>query len=302
MSLNVVMPGGFHPFHAGHRALYDSAVKAFPGANIYIAATNDMKERPFPFALKQKLAKLSGIDPKQFIQVKNPFRPSEITESLDPATDTVIFVRSEKDRNESPKAGGTTKAGQPAYFQPWDGKNIQPFGKHAHMAYLPTVEFGPGITSATEIRNAWPRLNDKRKQTLVMSLYPATQKNPKLVQNVVGLFDQVMGGQQLSESRIIDRDAIINAYYISRTGARHKVAEGIPYYLLDRLVSALTKKYNITMDDIEVRPADISQYHRDDHPAMAEESLKEDADGVGEIEQPVSQINVSENADYLEEK
>ena len=57
------------------------------------------------------------------------------------------------------------------------------------MAYLPTVEFGPGMTSATEIRTAWPKLNDKRKQALVMSLYPTTQKNPKLAQNVVKLLD-----------------------------------------------------------------------------------------------------------------
>jgi hypothetical protein len=61
------------------------------------------------------------------------------------------------------------------------------------MAYLPTVEFGPGITSATEIRNAWPTLNDKRKTAMVMSLYPATQKNPKLAANVVKMLDMGMG-------------------------------------------------------------------------------------------------------------
>jgi len=30
----VVMPGGFHPFHAGHYALYKSAVEAFPDAEV----------------------------------------------------------------------------------------------------------------------------------------------------------------------------------------------------------------------------------------------------------------------------
>jgi cytidyltransferase-like protein len=57
----VVMPGGFHPFHAGHLALYQSAKKAFPDAEVYVAATNDQSERPFPFALKEKLAKLAGV-------------------------------------------------------------------------------------------------------------------------------------------------------------------------------------------------------------------------------------------------
>lgn len=196
MSTIVIMPGGFHPFHAGHFALYQSAKKAFPGADLYVAATNDMSERPFPFQLKEKLAKLAGVEPGHFVQVKSPFQAKEITQNYNPDQDVLVFVRSEKDRTEQPKPGGTKKDGTPAYFQPWTGKNLQPFSKHAYMAYLPTVEFGPGITSATQIRKAWPTLNDKRKLAMVMSLYPAAQKNPKLAQNVVGMFDQVMGGQQ----------------------------------------------------------------------------------------------------------
>jgi hypothetical protein len=63
------------------------------------------------------------------------------------------------------------------------------------MAYLPTVEFGPGMTSATEIRSAWPQLNNQRKTALVMSLYPATQSNPALAANVVKMLDTAMGSQ-----------------------------------------------------------------------------------------------------------
>ena len=191
----VVMPGGFHPFHAGHAALYHSAVKAFNNADTYVAATNDTKTRPFPFAIKEKLAKLAGVADKHFVQVKSPFQPREITSHYNPEEDVLIFVRSEKDRNESPKPGGTKKDGTPAYFQPWTGKNVQPFGQHAYMAYLPTVEFGPGIKSATEIRNAWPKLDDRRKTAMVMSLYPVTQKNPKLAANVVKMLDMGMGNE-----------------------------------------------------------------------------------------------------------
>ena len=57
----VIMPGGFHPFHPGHASLYQSAQKAFPGADIYVAATDDTSERPFPFELKQKLAGFAGV-------------------------------------------------------------------------------------------------------------------------------------------------------------------------------------------------------------------------------------------------
>jgi len=192
----VIMPGGFHPFHAGHAALYKSAVKAFNNADTYVAATNDTKTRPFPFAIKEKLAKLAGVADEHFVQVKSPFQAKEITQHYNPDEDVLIFVRSEKDKTEQPKPGGTKKDGTPAYFQPWTGKNLQPFSKHAYIAYLPTVEFGPGITSATEIRNAWPTLNDKRKTAMVMSLYPSTQKNPKLAANVVKMLDMGMGEQE----------------------------------------------------------------------------------------------------------
>ena len=191
----VVMPGGFHPFHAGHYALYKSALEAFPQADVYVAATNDTKTRPFPFSIKEKLAKLAGVESGRFVQVKSPFKAEEITSKYNPEEDVLIFVRSEKDKTEQPKPGGTKKDGSPAYFQPWTGKNLQPFSKHAYIAYLPTVEFGPGIKSATEIRNAWPNLNDRQKTAMVMSLYPSTQKNPKLAQTVVKMLDIGMSGE-----------------------------------------------------------------------------------------------------------
>lgn len=194
------MPGGFHPFHAGHLALYDSAREAFPGAEVFVAATNDTSARPFPFAVKEKLAKLAGIAPGHFVQVKSPFRAEEITSKFDPARDRLIFVRSEKDANKPPQAGGIKRDGSAAYLQPLAGQtNIRPFKEHAYMAYLPTVEFGPGMTSATEIRTAWPTLNEKRKTALVMSLYPRTQSNPKLANTVVKLLDAAIGTQNVAE-------------------------------------------------------------------------------------------------------
>ena len=194
MSTIVIMPGGFHPFHAGHAALYQSAVEAFPGAEVFVAPTNDTSNRPFPFAIIENLAKLAGVAPGHFVQVKSPFRAEEITSQFDPDRDRLIFVRSEKDAAKPPQAGGIKKDGSAAYLQPLAGQtNIRPFKEHAYMAYLPTVEFGPGMTSATEIRAAWPNLNEKRKTALVMSLYPATQKNPKLAVNVVKMLDTAMG-------------------------------------------------------------------------------------------------------------
>lgn len=203
MSTIVIMPGGFHPFHAGHAALYNSARKAFPNAEVFVAATNDTSNRPFPFAIKEKLAKLAGVEPGHFVQVKSPFQAKEITAQFDPARDRLIFVRSEKDADKPPQAGGVKKDGSPSYLQPLAGQtNIRPFKEHAYMAYLPTVEFGPGMTSATEIRAAWPTLNERRKTALVMSLYPATQTNPALAANVVKMLDTAIGSD-LTESGML---------------------------------------------------------------------------------------------------
>jgi glycerol-3-phosphate cytidylyltransferase-like family protein len=206
----VIVPGGFHPFHAGHLALYQAAQAAFPSAEVYVAATNDVSERPFPFKIKEKLAQLAGVEPGHFVQVTSPFRATEITQKFNPSNTELIFVRSEKDRASQPKPveidpvtqqlplvkRGPNK-GQPVsnYLQYYEGneKDLEPMNQHAYLAYLPTVEFGPGMRSATEIRTAWPGLNDRRKTALVMSLYPRTQTNPRLAATVVKMLDTAIG-------------------------------------------------------------------------------------------------------------
>jgi hypothetical protein len=188
----VIIPGGFHPFHAGHKALYDAARAAFPSADIYVAATADTSTRPFPFAIKEKLARLAGIPAHRFIQVKNPFRAEEITQHFDPNDTQLIFVRSEKDRNEQPKPGGVKKDGTASYLQPYKRNGLAPMSQHGYMAYLPVVQFGPGMTSATEIRSKWPSMTPEQKENLVHALYPSTDGNDKLTGVTVKLLDAGM--------------------------------------------------------------------------------------------------------------
>ena len=121
----VIMPGGFHPFHAGHAALYNAIKEKYGNSDVYVAASNNQKERPFPFKIKEKLAQISGVQPGEFVQVKSPFVPKEITDKYDPDKDSIVFVRSEKDRNEYPKPGMTKKDGSPAYFQHITSQKLQ---------------------------------------------------------------------------------------------------------------------------------------------------------------------------------
>lgn len=235
MNKLVVISGGFHPFHAGHMALYTAAKEAFPDAQIVIGATNAQKDRPFPFKIKQKLAQVSGVPPKDFVEVTRQFSgedPAIASRIKNPNDTILIFARSEKDKGKPPLPAqpdpvtgklplvtrGVNK-GKPVsnYLQYLDGNedNLKPMTQHAYMAYLPTVKFGPGITSASEFRELWNKLtkvlvNPKStpeqkekakelKKELVMNMYPATQKNPKLAANVVKLLDAGMGVESVNE-------------------------------------------------------------------------------------------------------
>ena len=190
----VIMPGGFHPFHAGHAALYNSIKKKYgASSDIYVAASDSQKQRPFPFKIKEKLAQISGVPTGEFVQVRSPFVPKEITDKYDPENDSIVFVRSEKDRNEYPKPGGTKKDGTPGYFQalPKSGSKVGSFKDVGYMDYLPTEEFA-GITSATEIRNAWPKLDTEGKGKFVEQIYPHIAGNDKLINNVIKLLDSAL--------------------------------------------------------------------------------------------------------------
>jgi hypothetical protein len=206
----VIMPGGFHPFHAGHYSLYQAARRAFPSADVFVAATDDVSQRPFPFQIKEKLAQLAGVEPKHFVRVKSPFRADEITKNYSPDDTQLIFVRSEKDRSKPPQAGGNKRDGSPAYLQPL-GDTVAPMSQHGYMTYLPTVEFADGLTSATEIRSAWPALSDQQKLAMVMKLYPRTQNNERLAATVSKMLDTAMlsegqgwAAQYTSEATLIN--------------------------------------------------------------------------------------------------
>ena len=236
------MPGGFHPFHAGHASLYKDAVKAFPGADVYVTASNDTSERSFPFAIKEKLARVAGVPAGRFVQVKSPFTSEEITSRYDHNDTVLIFVKSEKNS----KNGSDPEGPFPAEVDPATGKlplvkrgkrkglpvsdtlkyyagnekNLQPMSRNRYIAYLSTVPFGPGIKSGSEFRALWDRFTKvlldpkstpeqkakatELKKELVMNMYPATQENPRLAVNVVKLMDKGMSSPLTNKSDLAE--------------------------------------------------------------------------------------------------
>jgi len=187
-----VMPGGFHPFHPGHKSLYDWAVKTFGQKNVYVAATNDTAARPFPFDVKKKLASMAGVPESNFIQVKSPFNAMSYQDIVDDNT-ALVFVRSQKDKAEQPLPDQNKKNGEPGYLRTYTGKDLNTADEMGYMAYGPTINFdfsGMQIKSASELRAAWPEMSDEDKLKAAKLMYG----NGAPV--AVKLLDQALGGQQ----------------------------------------------------------------------------------------------------------
>ena len=176
-----IMPGGFHPFHPGHKSLYDWAVKTFGQENVYVAATNDTASRPFPFDIKKKLAGMAGVPSDKFIQVNTaPFNATAYKHLVDNDT-ALVFVRSEKERNVTPlpdqmKIDKATKkpGNEPRYYRSYTGKDLNTADEMGYIAYGPTINFdfsGMQIKSASELRATWPEMSDEDKLKAAKLMY-----------------------------------------------------------------------------------------------------------------------------------
>jgi len=201
-----VMPGGFHPFHPGHKSLYDWAVKTFGKANVYVAATNDTSTRPFPFDVKKKLAAMAGVPEQRFIQVKSPFNAKSYLNLLNGDT-AIVFVRSQKDKGSQPLPDLKKKNGELAYLRSYTGKNLESSEVAGYMAYGPTINFnfsGMQIKSASELRATWPEMSDEDKLKAAQLMYG------KGAEAAVQLLNQALGdteapvGESLEEAQTGD--------------------------------------------------------------------------------------------------
>tara|TARA_R110002111_G_scaffold185624_1_gene251625 strand:+ start:1 stop:1281 length:1281 start_codon:yes stop_codon:yes gene_type:complete len=191
-----VMPGGFHPFHPGHKSLYDWAVKTFGQDNVYVAATDDTKSRPFPFNIKQQLASMAGVPKERFIQVKSPFNALSYQSLLNDAENTaLVFVRSDKDQASHPKPDQIRKSdGQMGYIISYDGNLEHGADMHGYMTYGPTQDFnfsGLAIRSASELRAAWPEMGDEDKLQAANLMYPGNgEEASKMLDTALGIRDK----------------------------------------------------------------------------------------------------------------
>lgn len=195
-----IMPGGFHPFHPGHKSLYDYAIQEFGKDNVYVAATNDTTSRPFPFNVKAQLAELAGIPSNRFIQVKSPFNALSYSNLLQDAPNTaLVFIRSEKDKSSHPLPDQIRKSdGNMGYLISYDGKLEHGADKHGYILYGPTIDFkfsGASVKSASELRERWPQLSQEEKLAASEAMYPGNG------QAASDMLDNALGSTEIKEAR-----------------------------------------------------------------------------------------------------
>ena len=252
-----VMPGGFHPFHPGHKSLYDWAVKTFGQGNVYVAATNDTAARPFPFDVKKKLAGMAGVPESNFIQVKSPFNAMSYQDIVDDNT-ALVFVRSEKDKAEHPKPDQTKKNGEPGYLRTYTGKDLNSSNEMGYMAYGPTINFdfsGMQIKSASELRATWPNMSDEDKHKAATLMYGDGHDE------AVQLLDKALGGSDapVEESDVVVDKVSLVPYiknlimdYLDKEQDVEKLSKLLKMMVGREIKARGGKRFTITREDISL--------------------------------------------------
>lgn len=175
----VIYAGRFHPFHKGHKAVFDSAVKVYGIEKCFIATSGKVEapKSPFTFDEKLKMIALTGIDPSKVVQCRVPYQPNEILSKYDENTTVAKFLVGAKDMDTDPRFKfAPKKDGSPSYLQDADAHrgNFETFKKHAYVVTAPTLNFdvlGQPATSATELRAQYATLDDDNARKFIVDLF-----------------------------------------------------------------------------------------------------------------------------------
>jgi hypothetical protein len=181
MANNIVAiyAGRFHPFHKGHKAVYDSLVSKFGADKVFIATSGKQNDTDSPFSFKEKAAMmmLTGIPAKAISQEVSPYKPDNVLNGL-PTDTAVVFAVGKKDMDENPRfTPGLKKDGTPTYYQPLDNKKVadlEGYEKHGYLIVAPTVKFtvlGQPATSASELRQRYAKLDDEQRGKFIKDLF-----------------------------------------------------------------------------------------------------------------------------------
>ena len=202
----VIYPGRFHPFHKGHKGVYNYLSSKYGGKDVYITTTDvvELPKSPFSFDEKVKMMTLTGVPLNKIIKVKNNYNLQSLVGQIpiDINRDNIIFAVSEKDMAEDPRFSRFTKKdGSPSYLQPIP-KNLtklQPAITHGYIDTVPTTDFtvlGKPARSASELRSQYVKLNPQQRKSFITDLFG---KYDDVVYNIMN--NKLASGGSLTEKQ-----------------------------------------------------------------------------------------------------
>lgn len=177
----VIYPGRFHPFHKGHKGVYNYLTTKYGGNDVYITTTDvvELPKSPFSFNEKAKMMTLTGVPINRIIKVKNNYNLQSLVGQIpiDINRDSIIFAVSEKDMAEDPRFSKFTKKdGTPSYLQPLPKKldKLQPAITHGYIDTVPTTDFtvlGMPARSASQLRSQYATLSTPQRKEFIKDLF-----------------------------------------------------------------------------------------------------------------------------------
>ena len=177
----IIFAGRFHPWHKGHKGVYNYLSSKYGGNDVYITTTDvvELPKSPFSFDEKVKMMTLTGVPLNKIIKVKNNYNLQSLVGQIpiDINRDSIVFAVSEKDMIEDPRFSRFTKKdGSPAYLQPIP-KNLtklQPAITHGYIDTVPTTDFtvlGMPARSASQLRTQYTTLSPQKRKEFIKDLF-----------------------------------------------------------------------------------------------------------------------------------
>lgn len=183
-----VFTGRFQPFHAGHYSIYQELVKQFGRENVFIATSDKTEAGKSPFGFRDKeeiMTRMFDIPEEMIVQVKNPYAPVEVLETLPPDT-TYVTAVSQKDAD---------RLGGGKYFEPYDAKtSTGGYEKKGYFIVAPEMQLsidGKNI-SGTQLRSIMgnPDIIDDVKKEIFTKVYGKFDQQ---------IFDKIVKGATKAE-------------------------------------------------------------------------------------------------------
>jgi hypothetical protein len=177
----VIYPGRFHPFHAGHKGVYNYLSTKFGGNDVYITTTGvvELPKSPFSFDEKKEMMMATGIPANKILNVKNNYNLQSVAGQIpiNIERDSIIFAVSEKDMAEDPRFKNFVKKdGSPSYLQPLpkNQSKLDPAIKHGYLITVPTTDFtvlGLPARSASQLRSQYATLTPEQQKAFITDLF-----------------------------------------------------------------------------------------------------------------------------------